>query len=179
MSTKTKKTSHAPANKSGTKAPTKPSASGKAKPKPVPFQAFADATKADHGQRGSASINSPTTSPIAEPTTNAASDHASNSIAKPERSKPDRTGATRAKPQRGKRLSALDAAFTLLSGSDSPMSAKDLVAAAAARGLWSSPGGKTPEATLYAAILREINAKGDKSRFKKTARGLFAATKGN
>lgn len=172
MSTKTKKTSHASANKPGTKAPAKPSATAKptAKPKPVPFQAFADATKADHGQRGSASINSPTTSPSAEPTTSAATDHASNSIAKPERSKPDR-----AKPQRGKRLSALDAAFTLLSGSESPMSAKDLVAAAAARGLWSSPGGKTPEATLYAAILREINAKGDKSRFKKTARGLFAA----
>lgn len=165
MSTKTKKTTNAPASKTAAKAPGKPSASSKAKPKPVPFQAFADATKADHGQRGSASITSPSTSPIAEPTTNAASDHASNSIAKPDR----------AKPQRGKRLSALDAAFTLLSGSDSPMSAKDLVAAAAARGLWSSPGGKTPEATLYAAILREINAKGDKSRFKKAARGLFAA----
>jgi len=174
MSTKTKKTSSTPASKPapkpGTKAPAKPSATAEPKTKPVPFQAFADATKDDHGQRGSASITSPTTSPSAEPTTSAASDHASNSNAKPERSKPDR-----AKPQRGKRLSALDAAFTLLSGSESPMSAKDLVAAAAARGLWSSPGGKTPEATLYAAILREINAKGDKSRFKKAARGLFAA----
>jgi len=170
MSTKTKKTTSAPANKTGAKVPAKPSASDKAKPKPVAFQAFADVTKADHGQRGSASITSPSTSPSAEPTTSAASDHASNSNAKPERSKSER-----AKPQRGKRLSALDAAFTLLSGSESPMSAKDLVAAAAARGLWSSPGGKTPEATLYAAILREINAKGDKSRFKKTARGLFAA----
>ena len=174
MSTKTKKTTNAPASKTAAKAPAKPSASGKAKPKPVPFQSFADATKADHGQRGSASITSPSTSPIAEPTTSPASDHASNATPKSNRSKPDR-----AKTQRGKRLSALDAAFTLLSGSDSPMSAKDLVAAAAARGLWSSPGGKTPEATLYAAILREINAKGDKSRFKKTARGLFAATKGN
>ena len=174
MSTKTKKTSTAPANKPaakpGTKAPAKPSASGKAKTKPVPFQAFAEATKDDQRQMGSINTNSPTTVPNATPPNSPATDQASNSIAKPERSKPER-----AKPQRGKRVSALDAAFTLLSGSESPMSAKDLVAAAAARGLWSSPGGKTPEATLYAAILREINAKGDKSRFKKTARGLFAA----
>lgn len=174
MSTKTKKTTNAPASKTAAKpaakAPAKPSASGKAKIKPVPFQAFADATKADQRQTGSLTNSSPSTVPNATPPTSPASDHASNATPKSDRSKPDR-----AKPQRGKRLSALDAAFTLLSGSDSPMSAKDLVAAAAARGLWSSPGGKTPEATLYAAILREINAKGDKSRFKKTARGLFAA----
>ena len=31
--------------------------------------------------------------------------------------------------------------------------------------LWVSPGGKTPERTLYSAVLREINAKGKESRF--------------
>ena len=44
----------------------------------------------------------------------------------------------------------------------------------AEKGLWSSPKGKTPHATLYAAILREINAKGKAARFKKVDRGQFA-----
>ena len=39
-------------------------------------------------------------------------------------------------------------------------------------GYWTSPGGKTPHATLYSAILRDL-AKGDESRFVKTERGRF------
>jgi hypothetical protein len=46
------------------------------------------------------------------------------------------------------------------------------------QGLWTSPGGKTPEATLYAAIIREIAAKGTAARFKKHERGVFVAGKG-
>ena len=42
------------------------------------------------------------------------------------------------------------------------------------KGYWSSPGGKTPHATLYSAILREIQAKGDQARFVKAERGKFA-----
>lgn len=38
----------------------------------------------------------------------------------------------------------------------------------------SSPGGKTPDRTLYAAIAREIVAKGAQSRFRKVERGKFA-----
>ncbi|MBL9147340.1 MAG: restriction endonuclease, partial [Phycisphaerae bacterium] len=34
--------------------------------------------------------------------------------------------------------------------------------------------GKTPHATLYAAMIREIAAKGKDARFKKSDRGLFA-----
>ena len=41
------------------------------------------------------------------------------------------------------------------------------------KNLWTSPGGKTPHATLYSAILREIQTKGSESRFKKTERGKF------
>ena len=51
-----------------------------------------------------------------------------------------------------------------------------VLAAMEAKGLWRSPGGKTPEATLYAAIIREIAAKGKAARFSKVERGLFAAT---
>jgi hypothetical protein len=56
------------------------------------------------------------------------------------------------------------------------MRAVEIVEAMQAKGLWTSPGGKTPEATLCAGIIREIAAKGDKARFKKTDRGMFAAT---
>jgi hypothetical protein len=54
------------------------------------------------------------------------------------------------------------------------MACKELIEAMEKKGLWTSPGGKTPAATLYSAILREINAKGKEARFKKTDRGHFA-----
>jgi hypothetical protein len=57
------------------------------------------------------------------------------------------------------------------------MNTKELIEAMAAKGLWISPGGKTPHATLYSAILREINGKRKDARFKKTERGTFAANK--
>ncbi len=53
------------------------------------------------------------------------------------------------------------------------MRAQELIAAMAEQGLWSSPAGKTPHATLYAAMLREITAKGKEARFTKVDRGLF------
>ena len=40
-------------------------------------------------------------------------------------------------------------------------------------GYWASDG-KTPHATVYSAILREIPKKGDDSRFRKVERGKFA-----
>ena len=78
--------------------------------------------------------------------------------------------------QQARRVSALDAAAQVLASSDGPLGAKDMIARMQAEGLWTSPGGKTPEATLYAAIIREIAAKGTEARFKKHARGLFVAT---
>ena len=63
----------------------------------------------------------------------------------------------------------------VLAASEVPMRAKEMIAAMEARGLWRSPGGKTPEATLYAAIIREIAAKGTAARFKKHERGVFVA----
>ena len=80
--------------------------------------------------------------------------------------------AAAAKP---KKLSALDAAAQVLAASKEPMNATGMIDAMAATGLWSSPGGKTPHATLYSAILREINAMGKGARFKKTDRGHFTA----
>ncbi|MBK7405821.1 MAG: winged helix-turn-helix domain-containing protein [Phycisphaerales bacterium] len=56
-----------------------------------------------------------------------------------------------------------------------PMSAREMIAAVVAQGLWQSPAGKTPDATLYSAIIREISAKGAESRFAKVDRGRFAS----
>ncbi len=78
---------------------------------------------------------------------------------------------TEAKP---KRVSAIDAAAQVLQKRGEPMNARDLIAAMTKQGLWTSPNGKTPHATLYAAMLREIGTKGGKARFKKVDRGLFA-----
>ncbi len=75
-----------------------------------------------------------------------------------------------------KRMGVLDAAAKVLADSKEPMRASDMITAIEAKGLWKSPGGKTPEATLYAAIIREIAAKGTKARFKKHDRGVFVAT---
>jgi hypothetical protein len=72
------------------------------------------------------------------------------------------------------KLSALEAAARVLSETQRAMTCPELIAAMAARGYWSSPAGKTPQATLHAALTREIKVKKDQSRFCKTQRGRFA-----
>ena len=74
-----------------------------------------------------------------------------------------------------KKLSAINAAAKVLADAKEPMACKELIEAMEKKGLWTSPGGKTPAATLYSAILREIQNRGADSRFKKTERGKFAA----
>jgi hypothetical protein len=82
----------------------------------------------------------------------------------------------RAKAPAGpKRVSALDAAAQVLAESAEPMGAKALITAMSTKGLWESPGGATPDATLAAAIVREIQAKGDTARFIKVAPGMWIA----
>jgi len=80
--------------------------------------------------------------------------------------------AKKAAPQ-DQKLSALDAAAKVLQESGQPMNCPEMIAAMAAKGYWTSPAGKTPAATLYAALLREIKIKGAQARFHKTARGHF------
>lgn len=82
--------------------------------------------------------------------------------------------AKKAKPASDKKMSAIDAAAHVLASSKEPLNTKAMIEAMAAKGLWTSPGGKTPHATLYSAIIREISVKGKESRFKKTDRGNFA-----
>jgi hypothetical protein len=73
-----------------------------------------------------------------------------------------------------KQLSAIDAAAKILGEASESLNAKQMIEAMASKGYWTSPGGKTPHATLYSAILREIKEKGKESRFVKTERGKFA-----
>ncbi len=54
------------------------------------------------------------------------------------------------------------------------MTCRQIVEVAAEKGYWKSPGGKTPHATLYSAMIREIATKGAEARFRKTERGKFA-----
>ena len=74
-------------------------------------------------------------------------------------------------------MSALDAAARVLAESKEPLNTKQMIEAMATKGYWTSPGGKTPHATLYAAIMREITLKGKDARFKKTDRGHFTLAK--
>ena len=79
-----------------------------------------------------------------------------------------------AKEKKVKKMSGLDAAALVIAEGKKPMNMKAVLEQINGRGLWKS-NGKTPGATLYAAIVREIAAKGKEARFKKHDRGLFTA----
>ena len=64
-------------------------------------------------------------------------------------------------------MSGLDAAALVLKEASNSMGAKEIVAAIRDRGLASGLKGKTPHATIYAAMITEIGKKGDKSRFRR------------
>ena len=91
-------------------------------------------------------------------------------------SKKDKSKKTKKAGDDKKKLSALDAAAKVLTETGEPMSCKEMIEAMGKKGYWSSPGGKTPESTLYSAVIKEITTKGKESRFKKTDRGRFART---
>jgi hypothetical protein len=74
------------------------------------------------------------------------------------------------------KMSCIDAAATILAEKGEPMNCRGMIEAMAAKGYWTTPGGKTPHATLYSSIAREIRDKGKDSRFKKADRGKFART---
>ena len=74
------------------------------------------------------------------------------------------------------KLSLLSAAAAVLAESDEPLNCKRMIELAKERGLWTPGAGKTPEQTLYSAIMREIKDKGDTARFRKSPlRGHYLA----
>lgn len=98
--------------------------------------------------------------------------------ARPKAKKGVRSGKPATKPSKKGRLSALDAAAEVLGGLTGKEKADgigtaDLIERMHRASLWTSPGGKTPGATLYAAMLREIGTKKAESRFKRVGPGRF------
>ena len=75
-------------------------------------------------------------------------------------------------PTKVKRTSLLKAAARVLKESKKSMRSGELVKVILQKSYWQT-GGKTPAATLHAAMIREIRDKGAKSRFRKVERGLF------
>ena len=75
-----------------------------------------------------------------------------------------------------RKTSGLDAAIRVLREVGRPMQIGEIVRIAIEKGYWSS-GGKTPQATVSAAVGREIAVKGKDSRFRKASRGHFELTK--
>ena len=87
-----------------------------------------------------------------------------------------KTTKTAEAPAKPKRVSGLDAAAQVLTEAGGTMGSRQIVDVMLAKGLWKTSG-KTPHATIYAAIIREIQKKGSQSRFEKAARGKFALRK--
>ena len=86
-------------------------------------------------------------------------------------------GKTTRKPKSDGKLSGLDAAARILAEAKEPMGCKAIVEQAIEQKLW-APGGRTPHATLYSAMHREIQKKGKGARFEKVDRGRFQLRKG-
>ncbi|MCX5683094.1 MAG: HTH domain-containing protein [Planctomycetota bacterium] len=80
--------------------------------------------------------------------------------------------AKAAKPKGERKPSLLALAADILKDAKAPMDCKTIVEKVLAKGTWQTKG-KTPHSTLYAAIIREIAAKGKDARFRKTDRGMF------
>ena len=74
-----------------------------------------------------------------------------------------------------KKMSMTAAALQVLQERKVPMTCPEMIDVMATEGLWTSPGGKTPASTLYAAISRAIKDGGKAAAFRKTERGRFEA----
>jgi hypothetical protein len=87
-----------------------------------------------------------------------------------------KTSATKtAGRQPDRKMGALEAAAKVLGETGTSMNAKALIEAMSTKGYWTSPGGATPHATLYSAILREIQKKGPQARFARAENGFVLA----
>lgn len=130
-------------------------------------------TKCSTSKSNPAAAKSPASLSTASKSLDTKSPAASSSTAKPSRSI----------PRISTRPSALDAAAQVLAElpkaeAREGVTAPDLIERMTAANLWTSPSGKTPAATLYSAMIREIARKGDASRFTRVSPGRFAANAG-
>ena len=106
------------------------------------------------------------------PAEEAAPDATRANVGREGASKAKAKAAKKANAPRKKRPSLLDLAAEVLAKAKEPMGCKAIVEKVLAGGRWQTKG-KTPAATLYSAILREIQKKGKDARFRKVERGKF------
>ena len=78
--------------------------------------------------------------------------------------------AKKSEPSKNGKLSAIDAAAKVLGEYKEPMNTRGMIEAMAKKGYWTSPGGATPWATLYSAILSEITQRVRGARAERTPR---------
>lgn len=97
---------------------------------------------------------------------------AAASETKPESTKAMKKTVRKQRKRADGKLNVLNAALKVLTDSGEPMNCKAMVETMLEQKLWKT-NGKTPHATLYSAIIREIQNKGDDARFRKTDRGQF------
>ncbi|MBT3202457.1 MAG: hypothetical protein HN350_21365 [Phycisphaerales bacterium] len=90
--------------------------------------------------------------------------------------KAQKANTAKRRGDKAKNPSGLDAAAKVLGEVKGPLTCGEMVERMLAKGYWSS-NGKTPAATIYAAMTREIAAKGSASRFVKVERGKFTLAK--
>ena len=86
---------------------------------------------------------------------------------------------TAAKPKKERtttKQGGLSGAVRVLEEAGEPLNCQEMVKRMLEKGYWKTDG-KTPSATIYSAIVREIKEKGAATRFRKTERGKFALAK--
>jgi len=127
-------------------------------PEPEAATPTAEATSAEDGSAGQAAAEAtPEATPGAE-TKSAAeptqSSEATQSVAPGTQPAAKKRGrAPKAKAETGpKKLSAIDAAAKVLAEAGESMDCQTMIKTMAEKGYWTSPGGKTPAATLYTAV---------------------------
>jgi hypothetical protein len=78
----------------------------------------------------------------------------------PQAPKAKKTAKAKTEDAEPKKPSALDAAAKVLAEAGQPMNCQEMIKVMAEKGHWTPPAGKTPAATLYSAIIREIKVTG-------------------
>ena len=98
-------------------------------------------------------------------------------LTKPSKSKSKGKSPKAEKPAKkempARKPSLLDHAVEILKKAKEPMTCKEITEAVMKSTDWTT-NGKTPWATLYSAVIREIAEKKAESRFKKMDRGMFS-----
>jgi len=119
-------------------------------PEPEAATPTAAGVSPETGSAGQAEVQAtPEATPGAETKSAAEARQAAAPGAQPAAKKRGRAAKAETGP---KKLSAIDAAARVLAEAGEPMDCQTMIKTMAEKGYWTSPGGKTPAATLYTAV---------------------------